>query len=59
MFVRNPSLAFIEEMAPRLSSLSPQFSAIAKKTGGSLMRVYRDARFSKDKSPYNRTSLPS
>jgi uncharacterized protein (TIGR02453 family) len=51
-FVREPALAFIEEMAPRLNSLSDQFSAIAKKSGGSLMRVYRDARFSKDKTPY-------
>ena len=50
--VREPALAFIEEMAPRLKKLSDQFSAIAKKSGGSLMRVYRDTRFSKDKSPY-------
>jgi uncharacterized protein (TIGR02453 family) len=26
--------------------------AVAKKTGGSLMRLYRDTRFSKDKTPY-------
>ncbi|MES9968663.1 MAG: DUF2461 domain-containing protein [Candidatus Thiodiazotropha sp.] len=50
--VREPALAFIEEMAPKLSGISNQFRAIAKKTGGSLMRVYRDTRFSKDKTPY-------
>ncbi|MCU7811109.1 MAG: DUF2461 domain-containing protein [Candidatus Thiodiazotropha sp. (ex Notomyrtea botanica)] len=51
-FVREPALAFIEEMSPKLNKVSDQFSAIAKKTGGSLMRVYRDIRYSKDKTPY-------
>ncbi|MCU7916984.1 MAG: DUF2461 domain-containing protein [Candidatus Thiodiazotropha sp. (ex Epidulcina cf. delphinae)] len=51
-YIREPALAFIEEMAPKLQGLSTQFHAIAKKTGGSLMRVYRDTRFSKDKTPY-------
>ncbi|WP_316364985.1 DUF2461 domain-containing protein [Candidatus Thiodiazotropha sp. CDECU1] len=50
--VREPALAFIEEMAPKLRDISTEFRAIAKKTGGSLMRVYRDTRFSKDKTPY-------
>ncbi|MCU7906388.1 MAG: DUF2461 domain-containing protein [Candidatus Thiodiazotropha sp. (ex Epidulcina cf. delphinae)] len=51
-YIREPALAFIEEMAPKLQGISTQFHAIAKKTGGSLMRVYRDTRFSKDKTPY-------
>ena len=50
--VRSPALAFIESMQPSIQSLSPSFTAISKKTGGSLMRVYRDARFSNDKTPY-------
>ena len=50
--VREPALAFIDEMAPRLKGISGHFNAIAKKTGGSLMRVYRDTRFSSDKAPY-------
>ena len=50
--VREPALAFIEAMAPELGKISPHFRAIAKKTGGSLMRVYRDTRFSGDKTPY-------
>ena len=50
--VRTPALIFIEEMKPRLKSISPHFRAIPKKTGGSLMRIYRDTRFSKDKTPY-------
>ncbi|MDJ0807325.1 MAG: DUF2461 domain-containing protein [Gammaproteobacteria bacterium] len=50
--IREPALALIKEMGPRLEGLSPHFRAIAKKNGGSLMRVYRDIRFSKDKTPY-------
>jgi uncharacterized protein (TIGR02453 family) len=50
--VRIPALAFIEAMGPRLATISPHFRALAKKSGGSLMRVYRDTRFSKDKTPY-------
>jgi uncharacterized protein (TIGR02453 family) len=50
--VREPALMFIEGMADGLKKISPHFTAIAKKSGGSLMRVYRDTRFSKDKIPY-------
>jgi len=50
--VRQPALTFIERLAPRLAEISPHFLAVAKKSGGSLMRVYRDTRFSKDKTPY-------
>jgi len=50
--VRSPALAFIEAMEPNIKSLSPSFTVVAKKTGGSLMRIYRDARFSNDKTPY-------
>lgn len=50
--VRTPALAFIEDIAPALQMISPRFRAIPKKVGGSLMRVYRDTRFAKDKTPY-------
>jgi len=50
--VREPALTFIEAMSPELRRISPHFRAIPKKVGGSLMRVYRDTRFSKDKTPY-------
>lgn len=50
--VAAPALDFIAAMDPRLKKISPHFRAVAKKTGGSLMRVYRDTRFAKDKSPY-------
>jgi uncharacterized protein (TIGR02453 family) len=50
--VREPALAYIEAMAPPLAKISSAFVASPKKVGGSLMRVYRDIRFSKDKTPY-------
>jgi len=39
-------------MANELAHISPHFLAVSKKVGGSLMRVHRDVRFSKDKTPY-------
>ena len=50
--VREPALAFIEAMSPGLSRISPHFRASTRKVGGSLMRIYRDLRFSNDKTPY-------
>ncbi len=50
--VQEPALSLITAMAPPLEKLSGHFLAVPKKTGGSLMRVYRDTRFSKDKTPY-------
>lgn len=50
--VREPALDFIEAMAPYLASFAPHFVAEPRKVGGSLMRVFRDTRFSRDKRPY-------
>lgn len=50
--VRKPALEFIASMEPALMCASPYFEANTKKVGGSLMRVHRDIRFGKDKSPY-------
>ncbi len=50
--VLEPALDFICAMGPRLEQLAPHFTAIPRRVGGSLMRVYRDTRFSRDKSPY-------
>jgi uncharacterized protein (TIGR02453 family) len=47
-----PALAFVEDFAPLLEQISPHFRADARPNGGSLFRIYRDTRFSKDKSPY-------
>lgn len=50
--VLEPALVFIEDFAPRLEGISRHFRAEAKAQGGSLFRIHRDTRFSKDKSPY-------
>ncbi len=47
-----PSLAFIEAMEKPLSKVAPMLVAQARKSGGSLMRIYKDTRFSNDKTPY-------
>jgi uncharacterized protein (TIGR02453 family) len=50
--VREPALAFIDAMAPVLNAFAANFRADARKVGGSLMRVYRDTRFSPIKTPF-------
>jgi uncharacterized protein (TIGR02453 family) len=50
--VLDPALAFIEDFGFRLPEISHHFRADPRRTGGSLFRIYRDTRFSKDKSPY-------
>lgn len=50
--VKEPMLAFIEDFGPLLKSISPHFVADPRPSGGSMFRIYRDTRFSKDKKPY-------
>jgi uncharacterized protein (TIGR02453 family) len=50
--VQEPALEFVRGFAPYLRKISPQFVADDRPVGGSLFRIYRDVRFSKDKSPY-------
>jgi uncharacterized protein (TIGR02453 family) len=50
--VRGPLLAFTESVQEPLARISPSILAIARKQGGSLFRIHRDIRFSRDKSPY-------
>jgi uncharacterized protein (TIGR02453 family) len=50
--VLNPALQFIEAMSGPLAKVAPKLTAKAVKSGGSLMRIYKDTRFSKDKTPY-------
>lgn len=51
--VQGSVLEFLTELAPRLARVSRHIAVVPKKSGGSLMRIYRDTRFGKDKSPYN------
>jgi len=50
--VKEPMLHFIAEFGQRLKTISPHFSADPRPVGGSMFRIHRDIRFSKDKSPY-------
>ena len=50
--VLDVALHFIQSMHDPLKEMAPHFTAIPKRMGGSLMRVYRDTRFSKNKLPY-------
>jgi uncharacterized protein (TIGR02453 family) len=47
-----PIQAFIEAIGVRLKEVSPGLNADPRPSGGSMMRIYRDIRFSKDKTPY-------
>lgn len=50
--VLDVALHFIQSMHDPLAGIAPHFVAQATRVGGSLMRVYRDTRFSKNKTPY-------
>jgi len=50
--VREPGLMFIRVMERHLRRISPHVVASDRKVGGSMMRIHRDVRFSKDKRPY-------
>ncbi|MEM7288048.1 MAG: DUF2461 domain-containing protein [Actinomycetota bacterium] len=50
--VRQPALDFITDMVEPLEQVSPHFVADSRTVGGSLFRIQRDTRFSKDKTPY-------
>ncbi len=47
-----PALNFISAIAKPLDKVAPCLVAESKKSGGSLLRIYKDTRFSKDKTPY-------
>ena len=51
-YVKEPLLRFIEDFEPYLHSISEHFVADSRANGGSMFRIYRDVRFSKDKTPY-------
>lgn len=47
-----PALSLVEALGERLSDAFPPITYDTRKTGGSLMRIHRDTRFSPDKTPY-------
>ena len=50
--VQEPGLKLIEEVSKPLRKVAPFIVANPAKSGGSMTRIYRDTRFSKDKTPY-------
>jgi uncharacterized protein (TIGR02453 family) len=46
--LKEPALAFVEDIGYRLPGVAPHLTADKR----SLFRIYRDTRFSKDKTPY-------
>ena len=48
--ILKPNVAFVEEMGETLEMLVPMINA-KPKVSGSLFKIYRDTRFSKDKTP--------
>lgn len=49
---RNPMLRFIGDLQPVLDKVAPHVIADPRPVGGSMFRINRDIRFSKDKIPY-------
>jgi uncharacterized protein (TIGR02453 family) len=50
--VRDPFVSFIGDLGTPLKKINPHMIADPRPVGGSMMRIYRDIRFSRDKSPY-------
>ncbi len=50
--VKGPAMFFIADFGAVLRKISKHFTADPRPVGGSLFRIYRDVRFSKDKRPY-------
>jgi uncharacterized protein (TIGR02453 family) len=50
--VVQPMGEYILAMQPRLQTISPHYVADPSPHGGSMFRIYRDTRFSRDRTPY-------
>ena len=50
--VRGPALRFVSDFGRRLTRIAPKLVADPRPVGGSMFRIHRDTRFSRDKSPY-------
>lgn len=50
--VRDPLIRFIMDLGPGLHKINPYIVVNPTPVRGSMMRIYRDIRFSADKSPY-------
>lgn len=50
--VKDAAIQFITDFGSHLKKISGHFRADPRPVGGSLFRIYKDTRFSRDKSPY-------
>ncbi|WP_411834877.1 DUF2461 domain-containing protein [Pseudoxanthomonas mexicana] len=50
--VRRPFQRLLVDLQPDLAAISTRYSADPRPVGGSMYRIFRDARYSSDKSPY-------
>jgi uncharacterized protein (TIGR02453 family) len=50
--VEAPFLALLGAVSPDLATLCPHIRCDAQRSGGSMMRIHRGTRFSKDKAPF-------
>ena len=50
--VREPAIELVRQLEKPLSRAAPMLCVVPKGHGGSVMRIYRDTRFGKDKTPY-------
>ena len=50
--VKGALMQFVADFGEKLNEISPHMVADTRPSGGSVFRIYRDVRFSKDKSPY-------
>jgi uncharacterized protein (TIGR02453 family) len=50
--VKQPLQQFVKALGPEFAKVAPAFVADPKPVGGSIFRIYRDTRFSADKTPY-------
>lgn len=51
-YAKQPMLRFLADVEPELKPISSEFQVDLRSNGGSMFRIYRDTRFSKDKTPY-------
>lgn len=52
MEVKEPMLRFVADLGKPLHAISAHLEVDPRPVGGSMFRIHRDIRFSKDKSPY-------
>ncbi len=50
--VKQPAVELVRRLEKPLARVAPMLAVVPKGHGGSVMRIYRDTRFSKDKTPY-------